>query len=103
MSEVMATVKWQASRYHPEIERVVIERETSKCVCVKWGKGRACRQLKDDLNSFFDTFEDAKHYLVESYLGRIESAKRLVTYYEKQLQQAQALTEPTDEAHTKED
>lgn len=33
----MATVKWQASRYHPEIERVVIERESGNTVPVTDG------------------------------------------------------------------
>ncbi len=97
MSEVMATVKWQASRYLPEIERVIVERETDKCVWVNWGTGRAYRKLKDAHVPFFNTFEDARHYLVELYRGRIESAKRSVTDYEKKMQQAQALTEPTEE------
>lgn len=67
------------------IEKVEVERETEKCVWVKrWGSQTASRRNKmSDYECYFDSFDEAKAYLVDA-------AKRKVTAAEARLQSLKA-------------
>jgi hypothetical protein len=93
----MATVKWQIS-YGGELTRVEIEKETDKCVWIKWSCGRVDRTLKiNSWHKFFNSFPEAKQYLVDRARTAVERCKRDLPDAENQLAVALALTEPKED------
>jgi hypothetical protein len=74
MEEVMIT-KYVVGGYYPSGEKIVkveAERETEKCV---WIKGSRCSK-RTEHESYFDTWADAKSFLLGNAANRLQSARR---------------------------
>lgn len=76
--------KYRATNYGniPAIETVEVVRETEKCVWVDWaGYGEGSRRAKTDraFEAYFDTFQEAKDWLVtiiECRLKEVEAQEK---------------------------
>lgn len=71
----------------PRIKPVEVERVTDASV---WVNGRR-RSRCGDWNSFFESFDEAKDWVVQTYRRRHEAAKRELDRQRQYLQQAEAL------------
>ena len=76
------------------IERVEIERETDKCVFVKWGNRIRRENKVTGWHSYFDTFTEAKNALYEMTEREIDNLKRSLDRAEKRLINCMVMEEP---------
>jgi hypothetical protein len=65
--------KYRASPYGKKIELVIVERETQSSIWI-----RGSRMAKR--NTFFDTWEDAKDYLLSEAARKLSSARTNLQY-----------------------
>jgi hypothetical protein len=73
------------------IEKAEIERETAHFVfytCPFWGSGR-----KESKDRFFNSYAEAKQYIVNNAARDVETAQIRLEYAQKALAKAEALTE----------
>lgn len=86
-------IKYKASAWWPRIEKVEIVSETEKFVTIQYGnRTRREAKLSND-SGFFDTFEEAKQFIVDYRLKRVESAQEILSREIEKLAEAQELKE----------
>lgn len=77
-------IKYKTSNYGERITKVEVERETENFVWEKINDTRSDRRAKiATWASYFDSFEEAKQYL-------LNAAKEKVEFYKDQLQRAKS-------------
>ena len=69
------------------IEKIQIEKETEKSYWVKGGR----RRKHTDSEKMFETYADAKDFILNEQLKRIESVKSQLAYLEKDLAEIKTL------------
>lgn len=68
-----------------QIEKVEILRETDQSVFIdRWGK-EARRSKRGEYCNYFDTFDEAKQYLMQESQGKIENLHIQLGYETKEL------------------
>lgn len=90
--------KYRISPYRLEIEKVEIEKETDKTLWVKeknsHGKEYISQCRKDSSwHKYFDTFEDAKQYLIEKNIKEFENLNEKIENNRKEYSEIKKLTE----------
>lgn len=89
MKEKKMKIKYKTI-FNSRIEKVEIEKETNFFVFFKNGRRDGKRT---EWQSYFDSFQEAKDFLITQKIIRIEQVKEKLKYYEKELEKIQSLTE----------
>lgn len=76
-----------------KIERVEIIRETEKFVVIKGVAGERREAKCSGYESYFDTFDFAKNWIVDSAKSDVEKAEGRLEYAKAQLEKALAISE----------
>lgn len=83
--------------WNTEIERVEVEKETAAFVFIKRGGGKLRREAKrSEWTSYFDSFEEARSYLIERIEAKIRVVQNELADLHIELQQVEDMTEKHD-------
>lgn len=90
-------IKYKASVISKKITAVEVVRETEKFVVFSHSKGEFKEAKASEYTAYFDSFEDAKSWIVEQYelqVGRFES---MLKSYKNGLEFVLSLEPPSDD------
>lgn len=90
--------KYEISKFDYKIKKIEIEKETEKTIWIKdkWNSGNnsltQCRK-DSEWNKYFDTFQDAKNYLIDKCENKIKSLNEKINKENENLKTLIKLTE----------
>lgn len=84
-----------AGNWNAKIEVVECERETDSCVWVRGGFSKAERRYnkKSSYDNYFDSFQEAKDFLINTGEAKVKSARRNLEEANSYLGNAKGLKE----------
>ena len=91
---------WKVGAWRTAVEPVEVERETDKCVYVKYAARVARENKVTEWGRFFSTWAEAADYLHTRAVGRVESAKSQLRSAEEELEAARAILGAGEPAET---
>lgn len=90
-------IKWKATKFvllgSPAVSQVVVIRETNQCFVL--ANGQRVSKVGSD-TSYFDTFEEAKQWVVNRFQREVYSYRTSLKWAEENLADALALTPPSE-------
>lgn len=90
-------IKWKATTFiwagSPAVSRVGVDRETNQCLV--FANGKRVFKVGSD-TSYFDTFEEAKRWVVNRFQREVDSYRASLKWAEEKLADASALTPPDE-------
>jgi len=91
----MGKYKYSPDIIYMQVEKVEIIRETVKCFFVPTKSGESMIKKHSRNGKHFDTFEDAKAYLIKALNNRLASYKRNLKETREDIKKAELLKEAT--------
>lgn len=87
--------KYKAHLYYFDVEHVTVARETKMSLWVEYSPGKFRREARrTSTTRFFDTFEDARAFLLEVINSKIEQSKKEISCYEDQRRNVETMAAP---------
>jgi len=79
--------KYKINSWNADIEEIEIERETDKCVFLRWSHGNRIHKeaKRSGYDQYFDTLKEAREYLIQRTENTVKNLKRSLDIEEDRL------------------